>query len=79
MDIRRRLFISLSCHIYNDKDDVEHKTRYLIEDMDKDRINTMRYKFGSNNLFLGSAIYKLLERLEQKYNLDFNELTKVRK
>ena len=64
---------------YNDKDDVEHKTRYLIEDMDKDRINTMRYKFSSNNLFIGSAIYKLLERLEQKYNLDFNELTKVRK
>ena len=64
---------------YNDKDDEEHKTRYLITDIDKDRINTMRYRFGSNNLFIGSAIHKVLERLEEKYDLDFNELTKGKK
>ena len=64
---------------YTDKEGVENKTRYLIENIDKNGINTMRYKFGSNNLFIGSAILKVLERLEQKYDLDFNELTKAKK
>lgn len=34
----------------------------------------MRYKFGSNNLFIGNAIVKVLERLEQKYGMKFDEL-----
>lgn len=36
----------------------------------------MRYRFGSNNLYIGNAVTKILERLEKKYGLDFNELTK---
>ena len=36
----------------------------------------MRYKFGSNNLFIGSAVRKVLERLEEKYGIDFDELVK---
>lgn len=61
---------------YEDKDGLEMKVRYRITDMDKDRINSMRYKFGSNNLFIGSAVIRVLERLEQKYGLDFNDLCK---
>lgn len=61
---------------YNNKDGEEYKTKYIIKDMTKDRIDTMRYKFGSNNLFIGSAIAKVLNRLEEKYGLDFNELSK---
>ena len=43
------------------------------------RRNSIRYVFGSNNLFIGSAIVKVLERLEQKYGLDFDELVKNHK
>ena len=64
---------------YEDKDDMAHKTRYKVENMDKNHINSIRYVFGSNNLFIGSAIVKVLERLEQKYDLDFDELVKNHK
>ena len=46
---------------YVDKQDKEHKTRYLIQDMDKKHIETIHYKFGSNNLFIGYAIVRVLE------------------
>lgn len=64
---------------YEDKDGMSRKTRSRVENMDKDHINSIRYVFGSNNLFIGSAIVKVLERLEQKYGLDFNELAKLNK
>ena len=44
-----------------------------------DSIATMKYKFGSNHLFIGLGIKKLLEELEKRYDLDFNELEKNRK
>ena len=47
--------------------------------MDKDHVNSIRYVFGSNNLFIGSAIVKVLERLENKYGLNFNDQTKLKK
>lgn len=62
---------------YNDKDGEEHKAKYnLKESINKDNLHTMRYKFGSNNLFIGSAVRKVLERLEREYDIDFDELTK---
>lgn len=61
---------------YENKEEEEMKSKGIIKDMDKSRINTMRYKFGSNNLFIGSAIVKVLERLEQKYDISFDELVK---
>lgn len=61
---------------YEAKDGKECKTRCTITDMDKNRINSVRYKFGANNLFIGNAIIKVLERLERKYNISFDELVK---
>ena len=37
-------------------------------------VETMKYKFGSNHLFVGLGIKNLLEELEKRYGLDFNEL-----
>ena len=37
-------------------------------------VRTMKYKFGANHLFVGIGIKKILEALEERYNLDFNEL-----
>jgi hypothetical protein len=36
----------------------------------------MKYKFGSNHLFVGEGIRKILEELESRYGLDFNKLEK---
>ena len=64
---------------YKGKDGVEYKTKGYVTKMDKDRINTMRYKFGSNHIFIGAALVDVLEILESRFDLDFNELTKRKK
>lgn len=64
---------------FTNKEGLEQKERRIITDMNKDRIDTIRYKFGANNLFIGKGICKILERLEKEYNIDFDELTKNKK
>lgn len=61
---------------YVDKDGDDTRTRGIIRNIKKADIDTMRYKFGSNHLFIGAAIVNVLEHLETVYGLDFNELTK---
>lgn len=39
-------------------------------------IKYMKYKFGANELFIGQGLIKVLEYLEDRYGLDFNELEK---
>ena len=50
-------------------------------EIDKDKITPenmkyMKYKFGSNELFIGQGIIETLEYLEERYGLNFNELEK---
>lgn len=61
---------------YENKDGVDTKTSRWITDVKKTKINTIRYRFGSNHLYIGDALVKVLEHLEEEYGLDFNELTK---
>jgi hypothetical protein len=63
---------------YENKEGRDIKTSYKIRDIDKSKIGTIRYKFGSNHLYIGEAIVNALEHLERKYGLDFNELTKLK-
>ena len=63
---------------YEDKDGHDTKTSFKIRNLDKSKINTIRYKFGSNHLYVGEAIVEALEFLENKFGLDFNELAKQR-
>ncbi len=39
-----------------------------------DEINTMRYETGANHLYIGKALVKVLEYLEDRYDLDFDDL-----
>ena len=64
---------------YENSEGDDTRTRSIIKSIDKSKINTIRYKFGSNHLYIGAAILEVLERLERKYGLDFNELTKLKK
>ena len=63
---------------YENKEGKDVKTNYIIKNLDKSKIDTIRYKFGSNHLYIGEAIVNALEHLERKYGLDFNELTKLK-
>ena len=63
---------------YENKEGDDTKTSYKIRYIDKSKIGTIRYKFGSNHLYIGEAIVNALEYLERQYGLDFNELTKLK-
>lgn len=64
---------------YTNSDGEEQKTKYTVKNIDKKSVNTMHYKFGSNNLFIGIGLQNVLEYLENKFDLDFDELTKSKK
>ena len=64
-----------------------NKNDYLSKDISKtDRvkeispkyISTMKYTFGSNSLYIGAGIVDILEYLEDRYELNFNELENSR-
>lgn len=46
------------------------------EEITLDALKYMKYKFGSNELFIGLGIIDILEFLENRYNLDFSKLEK---
>ena len=37
-------------------------------------VRSMRYKFGSNHLYIGEAIYSVLGMLEKRYGICFEQL-----
>ena len=39
-----------------------------------DLVRGMRYKFGSNHLYIGEALYRVLEMLQTRYGLNFTAL-----
>ena len=49
------------------------------EDLTADAIRNMCYRFGSNEMNIGRGLINALEYLEQRYDLNFNELEKSRK
>lgn len=64
---------------YTDKDKTERRTRLKITDADAKSISTMCYKFGSNHLYIGDALIKVLNHIEERCGIDINELLKNRK
>lgn len=44
------------------------------EDITPNAMTYMKYKFGSNELFVGMGIRNILDYLEERYNLDFHAL-----
>lgn len=49
------------------------------KDISPSMVSYMKYKFGSNELYIGQGLIDVLEYLENRYDLDFNELEKNRK
>ena len=42
----------------------------------QDVVESMRYDFGENQLYIGYALEEVLDYLETRYHLDFTELEK---
>ena len=73
-------------YIYpNDKAEYAQKYRskvgngIYIEPISPKMVRSMKYKFGSNHLYIGEGLINALEFLEDRYGLDFNELEKGKK
>lgn len=43
-------------------------------DITPDAVSFMKYRFGSNELYIGRGIIRVLEYLEKRYGLDFDKL-----
>ena len=42
--------------------------------VDPEQVHTMKYRFGSNHLYIGNGLIRSLEMLEKRYHLDFAKL-----
>ncbi len=49
------------------------------DDITPDAVSYMKYKFGSNELFIGQGIINTLRFLEERYGIDFNALEQEKK
>lgn len=58
------------------KDDSETKTWSKAEAVKPEYVKSLKYKFGSNHLFIGLGLINVLNYLEERYDIDFNELEK---
>ena len=54
-----------------------HKEKYLSWEIDYKNIDKMHYKFGSNELYVGAGLIRILNELEERFGLNFDELTKT--
>lgn len=60
--------------VYVHRNDTDEKYRYIITNLIPKEINTIKYKFGSNHLFIGKGLINVLKYLEDRYGINFNEL-----
>lgn len=67
-------------YAYRSMEDEEPKRfRERIVGIPGEQIETIKYKFGSNHLFIGTAILDVLATLEERYGINFNDLEEKRK
>ena len=52
----------------------KHKFSYKVEYVEPENIASIEYKFGANEMSIGKALRDILEFLEERYDIDFNEL-----
>ena len=49
------------------------------ENINENTVKYMKYRFGSNELYVGKGLIKILEYMEKRYNINFDELERVHK
>ena len=56
------------------KSSINNSYTFSERDIDPYSVQYMKYRFGSNELFIGRGLIEVLKVLESRYGLDFNEL-----
>ena len=54
------------------------KTNNSLENIDPECFDTARYIMGTNSLHIGYGLLRVMDYLEARYDLDFNELEQMR-
>lgn len=54
-------------------------TNYQVGCINAEDIESMCYHFGANHLYIGAGILNVLQMMEDRYGLDFNELERKKK
>lgn len=54
------------------------KSKDRIVHLDPECVDTMKYVFGTNHLYIGDGLVDVLNYLEELYDIDFNKLEKLR-
>ena len=53
------------------------KVQYAVaEDVTPEMVESLRYKMGVNELYIGKGLIDILNEIERRYGLDFNNLEK---
>ena len=61
----------------HDKEGSQRTKRSIADscpDMPFELVETIKYKFGANELFIGLGLTRVLKMLEKRYGIDFSEL-----
>ena len=70
--------IRYPCRMKDLSDDKIYIYKGKLYDATPESITWAFYEFGANNLNIGDALIEVLEYLEDRYDIDFNELEDVR-
>lgn len=52
------------------------KEKGRLTDITPANVDTIRYVFGANHLYIGKALAEIIELLKERYDIDFDELEK---
>jgi|GEM_PF-670347 len=52
----------------------DKKYRWKLDGISPDDVSRLKYKFGSNHLFIGISIKSALTFLEERYGINFNDM-----
>ena len=56
----------------------DHKVQYAVaEEITPEMVESLRYKMGVNELYVGKGLIDILNEIERRYGLDFNSLEKI--
>ena len=70
--------IRYPCSMRDSKDEVWYCYKGKLYDATPESITWTYYDFGANNLNIGDALIGMLEFIERRYGLDFNQLEEER-
>ena len=73
-DEERGDMIRYPCLMRNLDNGVLYRYSGTLYDATPDSIPSAYYNFGANNLNIGDALIEILECIEDRYNIDFNDL-----